>query len=334
MSVLLVNPATTWNRVEHEDMKVKDWIVPSYGELSDTFDVVITGVPLSRSSISASAASEYPDFFRKSWNSFTTYSIDEEVDFRALHVADLGDVKMHGTNILQCHENIEQAMMDVLEGCPNSFYVQIGGDHSITAPIVRAFAKTMGKRIGILQFDTHLDLRATDSDGPTNGTPIRQLLDAGVVRGEDVYNIGLHGFYNAPSLIRAADHYGVNRITLKNFRRRGAESLIADVMQEFAAKVDIVYVTVDMDVLDIVYVTVDMDVLDIAYAPGVPASTPGGMRTDELFDLLYEVGKYDIVRGMDFVCLDPLRDTRELQTVKAGVYAFLTMMVSRFVHLK
>ncbi|MEK3764330.1 agmatinase family protein [Solibacillus sp. FSL K6-4121] len=322
MNSLLVSPATTWNRIEHEDMKVKDWIEPSYGVCSDDFDVVITGVPLSRSSISASAASEYPEYFRKSWNYFTTYSIDENVDFRALRVADLGDVKLHGTNILQCHENIEQAMTDVIKGCPNSFYVQIGGDHSITAPIVRAFAKHSGKRIGILQFDTHLDLRATDSDGPTNGTPIRQLLDAGVVRGEDVYNIGLHGFYNAPSLIRAADHYGVNRITLKDFRRHGAATVIAEVMQQLAEKVDLVYVTVDMDVLD------------IAYAPGVPASTPGGMRTDELFDLLHEVGKYEIVGGMDFVCLDPHRDTSELQTVKAGAYAFLTMMVSRFVHLK
>ncbi|MEK4128284.1 agmatinase family protein [Solibacillus sp. FSL W8-0474] len=322
MNSLLVSPATTWNRIEHEDMKVKDWIEPSYGVCSDDFDVVITGVPLSRSSISASAASEYPEYFRKSWNYFTTYSIDENVDFRALRVADLGDVKLHGTNILQCHENIEQAMTDVLKGSPNSFYVQIGGDHSISAPIVRAFAKHSGKRVGILQFDTHLDLRATDSDGPTNGTPIRQLLDAGVVRGEDVYNIGLHGFYNAPSLIRAANHYGVNRITLKEFRRQGAATVIKDVMQQLAEKVDLVYVTVDMDVLD------------IAYAPGVPASTPGGMRTDELFDLLHEVGKYEIVRGMDFVCLDPHRDTSELQTVKAGAYAFLTMMVSRFVHLR
>lgn len=322
MSAFLVSPATSWNRAESEDMKVKDWIVPSYGELSESFDVVITGVPLSRSSISASAASEYPDFFRKSWNLFTTYSIDEDVDIRELRVADVGDVKMHGTNILECHENIEQAMTDVLNDCPDSFYVQIGGDHSITAPVVRAFAGNSGKRIGILQFDTHLDLRDTESDGPTNGTPIRQLLDAGVVRGEDVYNIGLHGFYNAPSLIRTADHYGVNRITLKDFRRRGAEAVIANIMEELSGKVDLVYVTVDMDVLD------------IAYAPGVPASTPGGMRTDELFDLLYEVGKYEMVKGMDFVCVDPHRDTRELQTVKAGVYAFLTMLVSRFVHLK
>ena len=322
MSQYLISPATTWNRANHEDMKVKDWIEPSYAQLENRFDVVITGVPLSRSSISASAASEYPDSFRKSWNFFTTYSIDEDVDFRKVRIADLGDVKMHGTNILQCHENIEYAMTDIQKNCPDSFYVQIGGDHSITAPIIRSLAKHTGKRIGIVQFDTHLDLRSTESDGPSNGTPIRQLLDAGIIRGEDVYNIGLHGFYNAPSLMKAANHYGVNRITLKQFRKNGAEQQIAEVMKALRDKVDIVYVTVDMDVLD------------ITYAPGVPASTPGGMRTDELFDLLYEVGKYDIVRGMDFVCLDPHRDTREQQTVKAGTYAFLTTMVSRYVHLK
>ena len=315
-------PSVSWSRSVHEDMKVKDWIEPSYSSLRADVDVVLTGIPLSRSSISASAASEYPDFFRKAWHLFTTYSIDENVDFRDLKVADVGDVKMHGTNILQCHQNIEAAMNEVLIACPNSFYVQVGGDHSITAPIVRAFREHTNKRIGIVQFDTHLDLRATDTDGPTNGTPIRQLLDAGVVRGEDVYNIGLHGFYNAPSLIRAADAYGVNRITLKTFRRKGAETLIREVIEQLSSKVDIVYVTVDMDVLD------------IAYAPGVPASTPGGMRTDELFDLLFEVGKYTIVRGLDFVCLDPHRDTREQQTVKAGVYAFLQVMLSRYMHVK
>nr|WP_315970529.1 arginase family protein [Kurthia senegalensis] len=172
--------------------------------------------------------------------------------------------------------------------------------------------------MGIVQLDTHLDLRATETDGPTNGTPIRQLLDGGIVQGQNVYNIGLHGFFNAPSLIKAANHYGVNRITLKQFREQGAKAIIQKVMTELVSKVDIVYVTVDMDVLD------------IAYAPGVPASTPGGMRSDELFDVLSEIGKYDVVKGMDFVCLDPRRDTVEQQTVKVGVYAFLRWVVSKY----
>lgn len=300
---------------------MKDWIIPHSDQLPNNVDVILTGVPLSRSSISPSAASEYPDFFRKAWNGFVTYAIEEDIDFRTLQVADVGDVRMHGTDILACHENIRLAMHDVLQQCPDKFYVQIGGDHSITAPIVTAFQEHTQKRIGIVQLDTHLDLRAIETDGPTNGTPIRQLLDRGIVRGEDVYNIGLHGFFNGPSLIEAAKHYGVNRMTLKQFREKGAKAVIDDVMKALMPKVDIIYVTVDMDVLD------------ITYAPGVPASTPGGMRSDELFDVLSEIGKYDIVKGMDFVCLDPRRDTAEQQTVKVGVYAFLRWVVSRYMHL-
>lgn len=321
MSDFLVKPATTWNRTTGQDFKVKDWIVPVWEERMATWDVVITGVPLSRSSISASAASEFPEAFRRSWTLFSTYYLDEHVDFRELRVADLGDVKMHGTDILRCHANIEEAMKDVQKAYPSSFYVGIGGDHSITAPIIRALAKKQGKRIGILQFDTHLDLRDVSEHGPTNGTPIRQLLDEDVVRGENIYNIGLHGFYNAPSLIEAARHYGVNMISLKEFRRNGAIQQIKKVMEALYEKVDMVYVTVDMDVLD------------ITYAPGVPASTPGGMYTEELFDLLFEVGKYEIVRAMDFVCIDPNRDTSAQTTVKAVTYAFLTTMVSRYIHL-
>ncbi|MEO4053782.1 agmatinase family protein [Solibacillus sp. CAU 1738] len=318
MSEVIVQPSFSWNRIVSQDMKVKDWICP-VAELSEVPDVVLLGVPLSRSSISASAASEFPIAFRKSWELFSTYYIDEQVDFRELRVADIGDVKMHTTDILQCHTNIEQAMREVMERYPQSFYVSIGGDHSITAPLVRALKE--GKRIGILQFDTHLDLRDL-SNGPSNGTPIRQLLEAGVVRGEDVYNIGLHGFYNAPSLIEAARYYNVNIITLKQLRKTGIQQQIAEVMQALSEKVDVIYVTVDIDVLD------------ITYAPGVPASTPGGMRTDELFDLLFEVGKSNLVCAVDFVCIDPHRDTQEAQTVKAVTYAFLTTLVSRYMHMK
>ncbi|KYG89182.1 formimidoylglutamase [[Bacillus] sp. KCTC 13219] len=317
MSEVIVQPSFKWQRQDGQDIKVKDWICP-VAEMTEEPQVVVLGVPLSRSSISASAASEFPNAFRKSWELFATYYIDEQVDIRGLRVADIGDVKMHTTDILQCHRNIEQAMAEVMQRYPQSFYVSIGGDHSITAPLIRALRE--GKRVGILQFDTHLDLRDL-SDGPSNGTPIRQLLEAGVVRGEDVYNIGLHGFYNAPSLIEAARHYGVNMITLKHMRRKGAQQQIAEVM------------TALQDKVDFVYVTVDIDVLDIAYAPGVPASTPGGMRTDELFDLLFEVGKYEAVRAMDFVCIDPHRDSKELQTIKAVTYAFLTAMSSRYISL-
>jgi formiminoglutamase len=64
-----------------------------------------------------------------------------------------------------------------------------------------------------------------------------------------------------------------------------------------------------------------MDVLDIAYAPGVPASTPGGMTTAEL------AGRgTNKVNAMDIVCLDPLRDFHVQPTVKLGTQVFLTFL--------
>jgi formiminoglutamase len=77
--------------------------------------------------------------------------------------------------------------------------------------------------------------------------------------------------------------------------------------------------------VDMIYLTVDMDVLDIAYAPGVPAGTTGGMRTDELFEAVYTAGSHPLVQTMDIVCLDPLRDVGEI-TVKAGVHVFLNFL--------
>ena len=130
-------------------------------------------------------------------------------------------------------------------------------------------------------------------------------------------NIGLHGFYNAPSLIEATKAHGIQVITLKQLRKKGIEKTIKDAFQSLSH-------------VDLIYVTVDMDVLDVAYAPGVPSATPGGMRTDELFDCLYEVGKQRVF-AIDFVCIDPLKDIVN-QTVKATTYAFLTFIASTYLH--
>jgi formiminoglutamase len=65
-----------------------------------------------------------------------------------------------------------------------------------------------------------------------------------------------------------------------------------------------------------------MDVLDIAYAPGVPASTPGGMTTTELLDGVMIAGRHPKVKTMDIVCLDPLRDDQAQPTVKLGTHVF------------
>lgn len=310
-------PSTKWGT----DVKVNEWIDQVYSQEGSSeiqqWDVVMFGVPLSRSSISASGASEFPEAFRRSWKGFSTFNIDYGTDLKDFRIADLGDVKMHFTDILYSHEMIKETMKGVRHHYPNSFPVAIGGDHSITAMLVSGLKETEpDKEIGILQFDTHLDLRDLSEHGPTNGTPIRNLIESGKIKGENVYNIGLHGFFNSQSLIQYAKEHGVNYITLKEARKQGIIETVKNALAQLEKKVDTIYVTIDMDVLD------------IGFAPGVPASTPGGMRTDELFDGVYTAGLSSKVKAMDIVCLDPTKDHAALPTVKAGTYTFLTFITA------
>jgi formiminoglutamase len=321
-------PSFYWSRDKNtQDLKIKDWIeqrVPQESEnlLKQKWDILLMGAPLSRSSISASGASEFPEHFRKSWKGFTTYNIETDQDLRDIRVLDIGDIEMHVTDISKCHFNIRTVMKGITEKFPNSVPFTIGGDHSITAMLVSGLKDSEPKNsIGIIQFDTHLDLRDLRDQGPTNGTPIRNLIENGVVEGKDVYNIGLHGFFNGPSLISYAKEQKVNYITLKQARRIGIIETVKAAIQELESKVDTIYLTIDMDVLD------------IAYAPGVPASTPGGMRTDELFDAVFTAGVSSKIRAVDIVCLDPNRDLAAQPTVKAGVHTFLSF-VSGFMNKK
>ena len=314
-------PSFTWVRPDHDAdiAKVHEWIQPltsdSDPEKSKDADFVVVGVPLSRSSISASGASEFPDAFRRAWKGFTTYNLDEDIDLLEMTAIDAGDVPMHVTDIRRCHDNIIQASAAIHDHFRTSKVCAIGGDHSITAMMVKGLRQARpAEKIGILQFDTHFDLRDLTDNGPSNGTPMRNLIESGVVKGSDMYNIGLHSFFNTKDLKRYADEKGVNYITLRNARKKGIEETVRHCLEELSAKVDTIYLTVDMDVLD------------IAYAPGVPASTPGGMTTTELLEGVLAAAKHPKVKAMDIVCLDPLKDTNAQPTVKLGTHVFLTFL--------
>lgn len=311
----LTKPGWSWNTAEGSSPEfVHQWIRP-LEQTEGEPNVIIYGAPLSRSSISVSGASLYPDEFRKMWKGYAAYNLDEDIDLTSLTAADAGDVLMHTTDIPLSHSRIQETACSLAKGFPESVSCLIGGDHSVTACSVRGIKEAFpDERIGILQLDTHLDVRDPKELGPANGTPIRQLIDGGAVKGEDIVNIGLHGYFNARPLVQYAKEHKIRMVTMKNARRQGLIQTVQESLEDLAARTDRVYVTVDMDVLD------------ISAAPGVPASTPGGMMPGELFDVLLEIGKCPHVLHIDFVCLDPTKDSNVSETVKAGVYAWLQFM--------
>ncbi|RST76943.1 formimidoylglutamase [Siminovitchia acidinfaciens] len=312
----LQTPEWSWTVPNDYREFVHQWVRPL--KEGDLPDMVLYGAPISRSSISVSGASLYPLEFRRLWKNFATYNLDENVDLAPFYVADAGDIAMHTTDILLSHQRIQETTAHLVKQYPQSVTCMIGGDHSVTACAVRGIKEYHpSEEIGILQIDTHLDVRDPQELGPANGTPIRQLIDGGMVKGENVVNIGLHGYFNAKPLVNYALEHKVKMVTLNKARKKGLVHTVQAALDHLTK------------VTDRIYVTVDMDVLDVSVAPGVPASTPGGMTSMELFDILLEIGKRQSVRHIDFVCLDPSRDSSVSETVKIGVYAWLQFVTGQ-----
>jgi formiminoglutamase len=277
-------------------------------------DVLFVGAPFSKTSISHSGASLTPAAFRELFGAVSTYNIDHDLDLSVeLTAADAGDAVVHATDMSRARAGIRDAVTAVLAAAPTVMPVIIGGDHAITAPSVEAFRAHMGGKVGIIQLDAHMDLRNLADGGPTNGTPIRQLIESGTVEGEHVAQIGLHAFANAKPYREFALAHGITQFTARQVAHEGIDSLVAralDVVSQGTSAV---------------YVTVDMDVLDQAYAPGVPAMVPGGMTTWQLFDALLALGQAPNVRAIDVVEVDPSQDPRRA-TVRTAVHAMLTFL--------
>lgn len=310
----LLNPPELVRHANWRDRfetKVSQWIIPWDGE--ELVDIGFIGVPLSKTSISISGASMTPNALRELFTKVTTYSIDHGVDLQELNARDMGDIQMHVTDLLRCHANIEQGLKNLYAAMPKLFPIIAGGDHSIACPSVKAFKSHIGGKVGIVQIDSHMDVRNLEDGGPSNGTPIRGLLESNTVEGRHIAQIGLHSFANSKEYHDYAVSQGITQFTARQVARMGVEPLVEKAIQ------------VAGNGTDAIYLTVDMDVLDQAYAPGVPAMVPAGMTSWQLLDAVYLLGKHPKVKGFDIVCVDPMQDPRRA-TVRTALHVILTFL--------
>ncbi|MCG3083596.1 formimidoylglutamase [Anoxybacillus sp. LAT_35] len=276
--------------------KANELLVPWDGKQAGNIGVI--GVPLSKSSISHSGAAFAPQAIRQALSFYSTYSIEAGIDLADITVTDYGDIVMHPTDIVESQRRIAETVEQVVALYPESKWIALGGDHSITFPVVSGWQKQKGK-IGMIQFDAHHDLRNLEDGGPTNGTPFRRLIEAGVIDGSQLVQIGLRDFANSRAYTEYGKQRGVTMYTIEEVYRLGIQTIIEKSMQMLSS-------------VDAVYVSVDMDVLDQAFAPGCPAIGPGGMDSRTLLQAILLLARYDKVQAMDIVEIDPTIDFRQM----------------------
>lgn len=303
-----------WN--DRNELRVQNWIEP--WDFASPLDVGIVNVPLSKTSILPNGAHAAPNAMRDAWAIFTTFSPDYDVDLATMRVREIGDVQVPVLDLVQGLADVQESLQALMEQPEGFFPLIIGGDHAITAPAVRAYCGAHpDQQVGLIHFDAHNDVRVMDH-GPTNGTPIRGILESGVrVRGENLVQFGIHGFMNASYYKRWVEGQGGTIYTARAIRRAGIEPMVASAL-EIAGRGT-----------DAIYVTVDIDVLEVGYAPGTAAATPEGLPPSDLQEALFLLGQDPRVAAIDFVELDPSRDVAEI-TTRAFGSAILTFLAGLF----
>jgi formiminoglutamase len=217
--------------------------------------------------------------------------------------------------------NIEEC----LEGCfglaEKFFPVMVGGDHSVTAPAVRAYCRAHpDQQVGIIHFDAHNDVRVMDH-GPTNGTPIRSILQSGIrVDGRNIAQVGIHGFMNSSHYKKWIESQGATIFTGRQVRRDGIENVVERA------------IAVASNGTDAIYVTVDIDVLELGYSAGTGVAGPEGIHPTDLLEAMFTLGQRPEVVAVDFVELDPRRDIGQI-TTRTFASALLTFLGGLFLRL-
>ena len=177
---------------------------------------------------------------------------------------------------------------DMLTLIENSIYtligdglapISLGGDHSITHPIVRAFARKY-KDLSILHFDAHPDIYDSyQGNRNSHASPFARIMEQRLVK--RLVQVGVRTFTaHQRDQVRK---FGVETIEMRN--------VTADLQLEFDSPV---------------YISFDVDALDPAFAPGVSHREPGGLSTRQAIDLIQRLkGK---VVGADIVEFNPRMD--------------------------
>jgi formiminoglutamase len=305
---------------DRHEPRIAGWLQP--WDLISALDVGVLNAGLSATSITPTNCYAAPDAFRLSLPGFTTYSPDFDVDIASLVVRDLGDIAMPIMDPMAGLRRIETVVEGLLTLPERFFLVLLGGDHAVTAPTARAFARTHpGGRFGLIHFDAHNDVRVMDH-GPTNGTPVRQLLESGLgFQGQNLVQVGIHGFMNASYYKRWVEGKGGTIFTGRQVRKRGIEEIVTEALDRAS------------DGVDSIYVTVDIDVVESGYAPGTGAATPEGIHPTDLYEALFSLGQHPKVGAIDFVEHDPLRDVSAV-TGRGMTTAVLTFLSGLFLRLK
>jgi agmatinase len=240
-------------------------------------EIAILGLPFDRNSSFLRGPAMAPNrildaLFSDSTNMWTENGIDL-TSMQGWHI--VGDMLFEDTNMafVQIESKIEALL------AAKSQVISLGGDHSITYPVIRSYARVYSD-LSILQLDAHPDLyNQLDGNRYSHASPFARIMEEQLA--SRLVQVGIRTLTGHQR--QQAQRFAVELIEMRHLDELGALQFDGPV-----------------------YLSLDMDCLDPAFAPGVSHFEPGGMSTRQLLGIIQNLqGK---LVGADIVEYNPTRD--------------------------
>jgi guanidinobutyrase len=230
--------------------------------------------------------------------------------FDHLDVGDVGDLAVNPYDLREALEDIRRGMASVLTHGVRP--IALGGDHTLTLPVLRAVAETHGK-VGLIHVDAHADTNdAMFGQRYTHGTTFRRAVEEGLIDPRRVVQIGLRGTGYSPEDWDWGRELGFRVIPAHECWNVSLRPVMADIRAALSSGP--------------VYVTFDIDGLDPSVAPGTGTPEVGGLTSAQGLEIIRGLRGLDIV-GADVVEVAPSYDPVGTTALVAGNIAYELLCV-------
>ena len=233
------------------------------------------------------------------------YYIDgDRIALKGKRWADAGDIEVFPTVPATTQEKITAAVKKVLE--KKAFPIVLGGDHSLTFPVLRA----LDKDVTLIHFDAHLDTWNGEPGNLDHASWVNRA--AALPHVKKIVQVGMRGLANDPEAIGNARKIGTKIITSEQIHKKGVEWTLEQIPSS-----------------ENIYISFDVDVMDPSLAPGTGTLEPDGLNFREMDELLKGAAKKGKLVGLDIVEVNPMRDSSG-RTAQTAIRLMIDLLSEAF----
>lgn len=257
-------------------------------------DCIVFGIPFDENCSCGRGASEAPDVIRELSKYLPPVTEDGYIINK--RIFDYGNITKN-SDVEKYFDLLCEEEGKLLKS--NKFVIAIGGDHSVSIPLRKAFAKAnSGKKIGLIHFDAHADFCDIYDDSKLSHASVNARSIEDGFSEESIMLVGIRSF-EIQELKYFESHPKTVVLRSSELFEKKYKEIANEIKKHFKG-------------YDAIYLSLDIDVLDPSIAPGTGTPETGGLNSRMLLEIIKNIMVELPIKAMDIVEVAPPRDINDI----------------------